>query len=342
MYKTLATKYRPRTFEEVCGNDITVKILNKIVESGNYKNAYLFAGDSGCGKTTCARIFANKINNGLGEPIEIDAASNNGVDSVRAIIETANQRSLVGEYKILIIDECQSITIQGWQAFLKGIEETPKYTIFIFCTTEPNKIPQTILNRVQRYNISKIPAKEIKERLMYVCRQEGFTNYEKTCELISKLSQGCMRDALTYLDKCSDYSKDLNINNTKDILGNINFETMFRLTWALQDKKIEDILSICDDLVINSKDLRQFIDLYMSFILDLMKFSIFNNISITGIPEYLATADNAVVQFTVGKTPKEFFNSLLERLLILKQQIKYDTSYVNTIEATFIDFCGKQ
>lgn len=341
MYKTLATKYRPRTFEEVCGNNITVKILNKIVESGNYKNAYLFAGDSGCGKTTCARIFANKINNGLGEPIEIDAASNNGVDSVRAIIETASQRSLVGEYKILIIDECQAITIQGWQAFLKGIEETPKYTIFIFCTTEPNKIPQTILNRVQRYNISKIPAKEIKDRLMYVCQQEGFTNYEKTCELISKLSQGCMRDALTYLDKCSDYSKDLDINNTKDILGNINFETMFRLTWALQDKKVDDVLSICDDLVNNSKDLRQFIDLYMSFILDLMKFSIFNNISITGIPEYLATTDNAVVQFTVGKSPKELFNSLLEKLLVLKQQIKYDTSYVNTIEATFIDFCRK-
>lgn len=342
MYKTLATKYRPRTFEEVCGNNITVKILNKIVESGNYKNAYLFAGDSGCGKTTCARIFANKINNGLGEPIEIDAASNNGVDSVRAIIETASQRSLIGEYKILIIDECQAITIQGWQAFLKGIEETPKYTIFIFCTTEPNKIPQTILNRVQRYNISKIPAKEIKDRLAYVCQQEGFVNYEKTCELISKLSQGCMRDALTYLDKCSDYSKDLNIDNTKDILGNVNFETMFKLTWALQDKKVDEVLSICDDLVNNSKDLRQFIDLYMSFILDLMKFSIFNNISITGIPEYLATADNAVVQFTVEKSPREFFNSLLEKLLTLKQQIKYDTSYVNTIEATFIDFCRKQ
>lgn len=341
MYKTLATKYRPKTFEEVCGNSLTVKILNKVVEKKAYKNAYLFAGDSGCGKTTCARIFANKINNGLGEPIEIDAASNNGVDSVRAIIDSASQRSLVGEYKILIIDECQSITIQGWQAFLKGIEETPKYTIFIFCTTEPNKIPQTILNRVQRYNISKIPANEIKDRLMYVCSQEGFTNYEKTCELISKLSQGCMRDALTYLDKCADFSTDLCLDNTKDILGNTNFEVMFKLTWAFQDKNEKDILAICDSLVNSSKDLRQFLDIYMTFILDLMKFSLFDNISVTNIPEYLATADNGVVQYTIEKSKnnKDFFSRLLDVLLVLKQQVKYDTSYVNTIEASFIKFC---
>ena len=125
-----------------------MKNINLFLPAG--KTTVIF-GPSGCGKTTLARIFANYINAGVGDPIEIDAASNNGVDQVRAIIESANQRSLTGNYKIYIIDECHAITSAGWQAFLKGIEETPEYTIFIFCTTEPNKIPSTILNRVQLY-----------------------------------------------------------------------------------------------------------------------------------------------------------------------------------------------
>ena len=186
MAQSLAVKYRPKTFEDVCGQSITVQILEKVIEKRAFKNCYLFAGDSGCGKTTLARIFANKINGGVGEPIEIDAASNNGVDNVRAIIESASQRSLVGEYKIFIIDECHSITTQGWQAFLKGIEEPSPFTIFMFCTTEPQKLPIAILNRVQRYNISKIDTQLIKERLIKVCQLEGFVNYDDTCDLISK------------------------------------------------------------------------------------------------------------------------------------------------------------
>ena len=204
MAQWLAVKYRPKTFEDVCGQSITVQILEKVIEKRAFKNCYLFAGDSGCGKTTLARIFANKINRGMGAPIEIDAASNNGVDDVRAIVESASQRSLIGDYKIFIIDECHSITTQGWQAFLKGIEEPSPFTIFMFCTTEPNKLPQAILNRVQRYNISKIPQVQIRERLRYICQQEGFINYDGTCDLISKTCGGCMRDAITSLDQCAD------------------------------------------------------------------------------------------------------------------------------------------
>jgi DNA polymerase-3 subunit gamma/tau len=174
--KSLAVKYRPTTFETVAGQNVTTRILNKVLEKQAFKNAYLFAGPSGCGKTTCARIFANAINGGIGEPTEIDGASNNGVDQVRAIVESANQRSLVGNYKIYIIDECHMITSAGWNAFLKGLEDCPEYTIFIFCTTEPNKIPVTIQNRMQRFNIAKISAQEIKDRLVYVCQHEGFTN----------------------------------------------------------------------------------------------------------------------------------------------------------------------
>ena len=150
MAESLAVKYRPRTFADLCGQSSVVKILTRQIETGEFKNAVLFNGASGCGKTTIARIIANMINNGVGEPIEIDAASNSSVDNVRQIIHDAQERSIDSKYKIYIIDECHSLSNQAWQAFLKCIEEPPKYTIFIFCTTDPQKIPETIKNRVQR------------------------------------------------------------------------------------------------------------------------------------------------------------------------------------------------
>ena len=150
MAQTLAVKYRPKTFEEVAGQTITTKIINKVLEKQTFKNAYLFTGPSGCGKTSMSRLFAKYINNGVGEPIEIDAASNNGVDQVRAIIESANQRSLTGTYKIYIIDECHMITSAGWNAFLKGIEETPEYKIFIFCLSAHFLLVPFIFIKIQK------------------------------------------------------------------------------------------------------------------------------------------------------------------------------------------------
>ena len=169
MAQSLAVKYRPRVFSELLGQPIVAKILQRQIETHNIAHAYLFAGNSGCGKTSCARLFASAINNGIGTPIEIDGASNNGVANVRAILESANQRALSGEYKIFIIDECHMISTEGWNAFLKGIEEPPEYTIYMFCTTDPNKVPGMILNRVQRYNITKIPTDLVKNRLVEIC-----------------------------------------------------------------------------------------------------------------------------------------------------------------------------
>ena len=133
--ESLAVRYRPDKFEEVCGQGATITILRRQLELREFKNAYLFVGPSGVGKTTLARIFANGINQGVGQPIEIDAASNNGVDNVKAIVSSAQERSLDSEYKIYIVDEAHMITTAGWNAFLKCIEEPPQYTIFIFCET---------------------------------------------------------------------------------------------------------------------------------------------------------------------------------------------------------------
>lgn len=342
--KSLAVKYRPNTFDSVCGNSTTVKILKRIVESGTPKNAYLLAGPSGCGKTTIARILANSLNNNIGDPIEIDAASNNGVDQVRAIIESANQRSLTGTYKIYIIDECHMITSAGWNAFLKGLEETPEYTIFIFCTTEPNKIPATILNRVQRFNITKINSEEIKTRLEFICLQEGFVNYTDTCELISKLCNGGMRDAITMLDQCADFSNDLSLENTKAILGESPFERMLKLTNCLIGSNEQFTIAAIETLSAEGRDLKQFIDDYLSFVLELTKYILFKNISLTNIPTYLENSEDTMLSVsytTAFEGSLGWFNYLTDKLLEVKNAIKYDNSVKATVEAYLLQVCRR-
>ena len=344
--KSLAVKYRPNTFEAICGNQVTVQILKRVIELGTPKNAYLFCGPSGCGKTTTARCFAAALNNGIGDPIEIDAASNNGVDQVRAIIESANQRSLTGTYKIYIIDECHAITSAGWQAFLKGLEETPEYTVFMFCTTEPNKIPATIMNRMQRFNIAKIDSQLIRDRLIYVCQQEGFTNYNDTCELISKLCDGCMREALTKLDQCADLSTDLSLENTKAVLGEAPFERMLKLTNCLINKNAQFTLIAIETLASEGRDLKQFVNEYLSFTLEMVKYILFKNIGLTNIPAYLEnSADpmisvSATVDFnSTPEGPLPWFNYLANKLLEIKNAIKYDTNVKAVVEAYMLQIC---
>lgn len=333
----LNQKYRPSTFDTVCGQSITTTILKKVIAERNFKNCYLFAGKTGSGKTTCARIFANEINRGVGAPIELDCASNGSVDNIRAIIEQANQRDLVGEYKIFILDECHAISAAGWQAFLKGIEETPKYTIFIFCTTEVQKVPATILNRVQRYNFAPIPANEIKDRLLFICQNEGFTNYEQACDFISKVCFGSARDAITSLEQCADYSTDLSIENVKKVLGGLSYETMFKLTWAIQNKDEKEVMRLLDAMYSEGHDLKNFISVYLEFLIDLTKYILFKNIDVTNIPAYLASEENSVVQFTT-KDPDSlnYFNSLVDKLFKIKSAIKYDIDYKSTITVLLI------
>ena len=345
--KSLAVKYRPQTLSEIIGQSTTTTILNKVLEKQAFKNAYLFAGPSGTGKTTCARAFARAINNGVGEPEELDAASNNGVDHIRAITDSANQRSLVGTYKIHIIDEAHMITTAGWNAFLKTLEDCPEYTIFIFCTTEPNKIPATVLNRMQRFNIAKITPQEIKDRLIYICQQEGFTNYEDTCELISKLCDGCMREAITKLDQCADLSTDLSLENTKLVLGEAPFERMLKLTNCLINKNAQFTLIAIETLANEGKDLKQFVNEYLSFTLEMTKYILFKNIGLTNIPAYLEnSADpmisvSATVNFdSTPEDPLPWFNSLANKLLEVKNAIKYDTNVKAVVEAYMLQICS--
>lgn len=171
----LAVKYRPQSFDDVTEQNSTKIILTQQLKSNEIQHAYLFVGGAGTGKTTCARIFAHEINEHKGQPIELDAASHSGVDDVREIIQQAKLKSLDSEYKVFIVDECHSLSNTAWQAFLKLLEEPPAWSIFIFCTTDKQKIPKTILSRVQEFNFQRISQKAIVNRLEYILQQEGYS-----------------------------------------------------------------------------------------------------------------------------------------------------------------------
>lgn len=331
--QSLATKYRPKDFSEIVSQTSVIKILERQIETGNIKNAMLFCGASGCGKTTLARAFANRVNQGVGTPIEIDAASNSGVDNVRAIVKEASERSLSGKYKIYILDECHSFSTTGWQAWLKCIEEPPEYTIFIFCTTDPQKIPQTILNRVMRFNITRINSHDIKERLRYICRQEGFTNYDETCDYLSKICHGGMRDGISLLEKCANYSTDLSISNTLEALGNYSYEVFFKMCNSLIDGDEKSVLEIISNYYDKGNDLKLFVSQFLDFCIDLTKYSLFRTCDVTRIP---TSMEDSLKYSTGFDSPEKYYSYVIDKLLSLKNMIKNEVDVRSTVEVVLL------
>ena len=337
--KSLPVLYRPTTLDEVVGQDSVIKILKKQIETNSIKNCYLFSGSSGSGKTSTARAFARVINNGVGEPIEIDAASNSGVDNVRNIIRDAQEKSIEGKYKIFIIDEVQYITSTAWQAFLKCIEEPPTLTIFIFCTTDPQKIPETILNRVQRFNFNRIPTNLIKERLEYVCKAEGFTNYEESIDYISRLANGCMREALTLLDKVADNSTNFNIEDTLNILNVTDYRIYFNLINDMLDGNAADIITILDALYDTGTDLKLFVDQFLKFVIDVAKYILFNTTRVTNIPGTFESNVKNIINF---ENPITYYNYVMDKLLELKNMLKVDVDVKSTVEVVCLQISRMQ
>ena len=338
MAQSLAIKYRPQVFDDVVEQGEVKIILKNQLDSNEIKNAYLFTGGAGTGKTTTARIFANEINKGHGQPIELDAASNNSVDDVREIIQQAKTASLNSEYKIFIIDECHALSNNAWQAMLKLLEEPPAKSIFIMCTTDPQKIPKTILSRVQRYDFQRISQEGIVKRLYYILSQEWnqdadyYLKKDGALEYIAKIADGGMRDAITMLDKCLAYSTDLTMENVLQALGLSNYDVMIDLLKALIKKDSKSTITIINDIHSSGKDLKAFIKSFTNCILDFCKFDVTRSYDFIQIPTSYAIEvyeDNVY----------EYCRRLLPVLIRLNEAIKWDTTPKAQIEATLLMEC---
>ena len=336
--KTLAVKYRPQTFDDIVEQDAVKIILQQQLASGETKNAYLFCGPAGDGKTTTARIFAKEINKGQGNPIEMDAASNSGVEDVRNISQQAQTKSFDSEYKVFIIDECHSISNTGWQAFLKLIEEPPAKSIFIFCTTDPQKIPKTILSRVQRYDFQRISQKGIVNRLEAILMGEygvGHVGLTDALEYIAKLADGGMRDAISLMDKCLAFSKDLTLENVVKALGTVNYQCMCDLTGDILIGQYKVCLERIKALYEDGKDLKQFLKQYMYFILDILELDLgcdWGLVDIPKLPEYESWIKNLDTEDYIQ------LQALLKELVKINAEIKYSSTPKNDIEAALLIF----
>lgn len=330
---SLSVKFRPQTFEECIGQSSIIKILKRQIETKTYKHSYLFTGGSGCGKTTIGRILAKCINGSFAGLEELDAASNNGVENIRSIIKSAQERSISSLYKIFIIDECHALSNSAWQALLKCIEEPPEYTIFIFCTTNPEKIPETIINRCQRFNLSKISTEELVSRLAYICKQEGYTNFEESIQYIAKISGGSPRQAISHLEKVASLSTDISIENTLDALGTYSYDVFFNLVNNIIDGKQDKVIATISDIYYKGNDLKLFVDSFFNFCLDVTKYCLFKSTELLEIPQ---SQEENLKNSTNFDNAEKYYMYIVDNLLALKNNIKNDTSIRTTVEIAFL------
>ena len=261
MYQALYRKYRPKTFDDVVGQDVVVKTLKNAIINNKISHAYLFSGPRGCGKTSIAKIFAriaNCENNGKGMPcnkcvyctqsneqdldiIEMDAASNNGVEEIREINNKVNLVPSLGRYKIYIIDEVHMLTTGAFNALLKTLEEPPKHAIFILATTDPHKVPVTILSRCQRFDFKKISENDIIKKLLDICDLEKIDIEEEAVTEIARLGDGSLRDSISILDQVAAYTKDkITILDVHDVNGTISQKEIKSLVEDIASNNLAD------------------------------------------------------------------------------------------------------
>lgn len=342
--QSLAVKYRPKSYSEVAGQDNIIKVLESQIKDKQAKQAYLFTGGAGTGKTTSARIHAAALE---AEVIEIDAASNNGVDQIREIRDKVNYKPLNHEIKVYIIDEVHMLSTGAFNALLKTLEEPPAHVVFILATTDPQKIPATIMSRVQRFDFKRLSQKEVVGRLNYILEQENQAGnkYDVSMEVvdyIAKLSDGGMRDAISLMDTCISYSSKVELKDVFDLLGTPEIESFITILYAIYDKDQRKLIETIEMIYTDGKDLKVFIKELTSFIVEIKKLLLFKGMDYVKIPavyeQDMKDLVNKINRTSEVGVSKEL-DQLFEHINNINTKIRHESQVKVAVEGELMILC---
>ena len=373
MYQSLYRKYRPSNFDEVIGQKVIVQTLKHAVANNKIAHAYLFTGPRGTGKTSIAKILAKtvncenlsnllpcnkcvsctQINNKQSiDILEIDAASNNGVDEIREINNKVNLVPSTGKYKVYIIDEVHMLTTGAFNALLKTLEEPPSHIIFILATTEPHKIPSTILSRCQRFDFKKISTPEIEKRIKFIVEQENINISEEEINEIAKMSDGGMRDSLSILYQVIAYANDnINIDAVHEVNGSIPNSELQKIILNISQGNLEEILHKIDYYDEQGKDFLKLTEELIQYLTNLLLYQTVPNyfkdnnnleffseikISNNSIMKYIKSLNQLILEMKLSNNPKLNFELLFIQLIDEQQNLS-QIKDIKTIEQSIIE-----
>ena len=338
----LYRKYRPKVFEDVIEQQHITRTLINQVKSGHVSHAYLFTGSRGTGKTTCARIFAraiNCLNPETGSPcgkcktclalagsdnidiVELDAASNNGVDQIREIVENVQYPPVAGKYKVYIVDEVHMLSASAFNALLKTLEEPPAHAVFILATTEVHKLPATVLSRCMRFDFRLVGKNSLKDYLKKVYAAEGVNAEEEALDLIAAAAEGSVRDMLSIADRCMNFSSDLSYKDVLEVLGSGGRESTRALFNAVASSDISEILSTVDTLCAEGKSVGVIAKDLCSYARDVLVLKASPSAGVTASRE-----DIAVMKKEAEKYSVELLVSLINVFSSVDAEIRYSVS----------------
>lgn len=333
MGMNLANKYRPKDFDDVVDQNVPVTVLRNHIENNNLQPAYLFVGAAGCGKTTVARIVANKVSTNI---VEVDGASNNSVENVRKIIEDAKMAPIGGGKKVYIIDEVHMLSAAAFNALLKTLEEPPSHTLFILATTELQKVPQTIQSRCMFFRFHPIPANKIYERLLHILVEEGIETYEdEAVRQVAKMGNGGMRRAISLMDRLISYGQGITMDSLL-LIGMESQNEYFKCILGLQDKNFMSAYEIVSKS--NMYNLKDTMWTLLRVMLDVTTFSVNPSFEELSIPKTKESVE--FLKQSDAKMCSKFIDTVL--MPMLRESYRYaDENMLSVINYQFLKWCDK-